>query len=222
MSSFLRQLAGGDHRSIGKANQVAAKVLAEPGRLAEIMSGMRHEDALVRMRCADVAEKVSAVHPEWLAPHKAMILDLAAEAIKQELRWHLAQILPRLDLVGQERQRSVAVMFAYLADPSRIVQVCAMPTLARFAVNDATLRRELAPLLHVREQNGSTAVRARARKLIRWLRNYEREHGDQQSASVAAAAPSIGKAAGQDGADIGALISQQTFIISTGSKMGAD
>jgi hypothetical protein len=73
-----------------------------------------------------VAEKISVARPEWPAPHKAMILDLAAEAIEQELRWHLAQVLPRLDLDGQERQRSMAVMFACLEDPSRIVQVCAM------------------------------------------------------------------------------------------------
>ncbi|MFL5288219.1 MAG: hypothetical protein ACJ8AW_46500 [Rhodopila sp.] len=137
MSSLLRQLAGGDRRSIGKANQVVAQILAGPRHLAEIMSGIGHEDVLVRMRCADVAEKVSVVHPEWLVPYKALILGLAAEATEQELRWHLAQILPRLGLDGQERQGAVAVMFAYLKDHSRIVQASAMQALAEFAANKA-------------------------------------------------------------------------------------
>lgn len=97
MNKLMQQLAGGDRRSIGRSNAVVGKVLKEPGRFAEIIDGMTHSDLLIRMRCADVAEKVSARHPEWLQCYKRRLLGLAASATEQELRWHLAQMLPRLD-----------------------------------------------------------------------------------------------------------------------------
>jgi 23S rRNA (uridine2552-2'-O)-methyltransferase len=60
-----------------------------------------------------------------------------AEALSgraQELRWHLAQMLPRLGL------RGAALMRSYLADPSRIVRAFALTALALFAEEDADLR----------------------------------------------------------------------------------
>jgi hypothetical protein len=62
------------------------------------------------MRSAGAVEKVSSQRPEWLAPHKRVLLDIAARTGEQELRWHLAQMLPRLPLTPAERQRAVALM----------------------------------------------------------------------------------------------------------------
>jgi len=166
MSAFVRALAGGDRRSIGKANSVVRAVLREPQRFAEIIDGLSDDDPLARMRCADVAEKVSLQHPEWLRPYKRRLLALADRAAEQELRWHLAQMLPRLDLDRTQRRRAAAIMRGYLHDKSRIVQTFALQALADLATTDAALRRSVRPLIETLARTGSPAVRARARKLI--------------------------------------------------------
>jgi len=98
MSPLPDELTGGDRRSIGKSNAVVRKLLRDPARFKEIIAGFSHDDPLVRMRCADVAEKVSLKHPQWLQPYKRKLLQLAAHSAEQEMRWHLAQMVPRLGL----------------------------------------------------------------------------------------------------------------------------
>ena len=169
MSSLLVELTGGDRRSIGRSNLIVRMVLDDRKRLAEIINGLSSEDYLVRMRCADVVEKVSLGHPDWLAPHRHTLFDLAAKSTMKELRWHLAQMLPRLDLSRPERNSAIAIMLTYLNDTSRIVRTFAMQTLADLAGSDLTLHRKLLPLFEELAQTDSPAVRARARRLIRRL-----------------------------------------------------
>lgn len=175
MSSLLVELTGGDRRSIGRSNLIVRMVLDDRRRLAEIINGLSSEDYLVRMRCADVVEKVSLVHPgwlvhpDWLAPHRHTLFDLAAKSTMKELRWHLAQMLPRLDLSRPERNSAIAIMLTYLNDTSRIVRTFAMQALADLAGSDLTLHRKLLPLFEELAQTDSPAVRARARRLIRRL-----------------------------------------------------
>ncbi len=169
MSAFLDQLAGGDRRSIGNADVVTRQVLTDPSKLVEIIAGLSAADPLVRMRCADVAEKVSAIHPEWLQPHKEVLIELAAHITQQELRWHLAQMLPRLTLGAAERRVAVKVMFDYLNGPGKIVKTFAMQALADFAQNDRALRGQLRRILVDSLQSGSPAMQARARRLLAGL-----------------------------------------------------
>jgi len=131
---------------------------------------MSHSDPLIRMRSGDVAEKVSRARPEWLASHKRVLLDLARQTTEKELRWHLAQMLPRLPVTPAERRSAVAAMFDYLKDESRIVRTFAMQALADFAERDAKLRTLLLPMLDQLRTTETPAVRARARKLMAQLR----------------------------------------------------
>jgi len=174
MTSLVDSLSGGDRRMIGRSNAVVREVLGHPEAFTEIIRGLSVDDLLIRMRCADVAEKVSRDHPEWLLPHKAALLRLAGATTQQELRWHLAQMLPRLELASEEKRDVVAMMFAYLSDKSRIVKTFAMQALADFAEDDPALRAKLLPLLGHFERTGSPAMRSRARRLKARLRERER------------------------------------------------
>jgi HEAT repeat protein len=174
MSVILDDLKGGDRRSIGKSNLVVSKVLHDPTLFADIIGGISHANPLVRMRAADAAEKVSLIHPEWLGPYKNRLLELAAQATEQELRWHLAQMLPRLDLDPEERTGLFILMRSYLNDRSSIVRTFAMQALADLATHEASSRREIVPLFEELAVTGSPAVRVRARKLIALLRPAQR------------------------------------------------
>ncbi len=81
-------------RSIGSADEVARRTLREPALLAVLIDGMSHHEPLIRMRASDAAEKVSAVRPEWFHPYRDRLLGAIAEIEQQEVRWHVAQILP--------------------------------------------------------------------------------------------------------------------------------
>ena len=83
---ILRELAGGDRRSIGKADRVAALVLKTPSLFGDVIGGFTQDDPLIRMRCADVAEKVSVAHPEWLQPYKVTLLSFASTVQEKEVR----------------------------------------------------------------------------------------------------------------------------------------
>lgn len=170
MSTIIQRLRGGDRRSIGQANAIVRRVLAEPALLSQIIEGLRSDDPIVRMRCADVAEKLSAQEPDWLAPYKRSLLALAKKTTQQEVRWHLAQMLPRLDLTRTQRKSVVRMFTAYLRDESRIVQTFALQGLYDLSAPDPALRKEVRAIIGAHVESGSAAVRTRARRLIAELK----------------------------------------------------
>jgi hypothetical protein len=169
--SLADMLRGGDRRSIGKSNQIAKLVLAEPKRFAELVACLWEEDPLVRMRAADAAEKVSLKRPELLKPHKGELLGLLAEAEQIELRWHLAAIVPRLDLSAPERRLAAAALQHCLEDRSSIVKTFAMQGLVDLARLDPGLRETAKQILEEALLTGTPAMKARARKLLKGLQN---------------------------------------------------
>ncbi len=162
-------LAGGDRRSIGKSNAVAALVLQKPKQFGELIECLWDADPLIAMRAADAAEKASRSQPRLLAPYKAELLGLLAEAAQKEVRWHLAAIIPRLQLIPDERLRAVETLRSYLEDRSSIVKTFAMQGLFDLADHDSELRREIMELLHIHTRAGTAAMHARGRKLMREL-----------------------------------------------------
>ena len=164
-------LRGGDRRSIGRANQIAKFVLAEPKRFTELVECLWDEDPLARMRAADAAEKVTLTRPELLNPHKQELLGLLAEAEQIELRWHLALMAPRLELTSRERQRAAASLQRYLEDRSSIVKTFALQGLADLARQDASLRELAKRAIEESLRTGTAAMKARARKLLKELKN---------------------------------------------------
>jgi hypothetical protein len=166
----LAKLTGGDRRSIGASEEVAADVIRDPTLFDVVFGGMLGDDPLVRMRCADAVEKITATHPEYLQPHKEKLISQVAGVEQQEVRWHVAQMLPRLDLNADERAAAFSVLLGYLNDPSRIVKTFAMQALADLAEDDASLRPRVIDLLEDLTRTGSPAMQSRGRKLLERLR----------------------------------------------------
>jgi hypothetical protein len=171
MKNLLAQLKGGDRRSVRGVREVVDQVMAKPDLFPVLMGGMTDPDPLIRMRCADAVEKISAVRPEYLTPYKKEVIRLAGIAEQQEVRWHVAQLLSRLDLSWTERRRAVVILKEYLSDNSRIVKTFAMQALADIAVVDTELRPPIVKLLKRLTQAGSPAMKSRGRKLLVRLRN---------------------------------------------------
>ena len=79
-------------------------------------------------------------HPELLQPYKGKILRRVALIDQQEVRWHVAQILPRLRLTHKERDLAVSILLTYLENKSSIVKTFTMQALADLASQSPRLR----------------------------------------------------------------------------------
>ena len=169
MIDILARLQGGDRRSIGRSDEVVADVLAAPELFGELFTGMTGDDPLVRMRAADAVEKITLLHPEYLQPLKSELLQEVARVRQQEVRWHVAQMLPRLELSHAERLEAMQILSSYLADKSRIVQTFSLQAMADLAEQDADLRQQVISILEAAAKSGSPAVKSRVKKLLRKL-----------------------------------------------------
>lgn len=163
----VEKLAGTDRRSIGLADEVASEIATNQTLFDEVFRALFVDDEVIRMRAADAVEKASRKAAQRLLPHKKTILDALPEIDQSEVRWHLAQILPRLPLTPSEKKRTVAILKAHLHDKSAIVRVNALEALATLAVGDEELETEVLRLLFTTAESGTPAERARARKLLK-------------------------------------------------------
>jgi len=172
-NDIVDQLSGGDRRSIGRSAEVVADVLANPGLFGQLVEGMLHADPLVRMRAADAAEKVTAAHPEYLDSYKDRLIHEIARVPQQEVRWHAAQMLSRLELDPPEQNQIVEILYTYLDDPSRIVKTFAMQALADIALQNLAMRPEITARIEELTRTGSPAMQSRGKKLLYRLRQAE-------------------------------------------------
>ncbi len=98
------------------------------------------EDALVCMRAADALEKICRDNATLVQSHKGPLLALLAETTQQEVKWHLAVIVPRLQLTASECREAAKTLQTYLEDHSSIVKTSAMQGLADLTEQHASLR----------------------------------------------------------------------------------
>ncbi|MFQ5812528.1 MAG: hypothetical protein ACE5I2_04980 [Anaerolineae bacterium] len=169
MDNVLKKLTGGDRRSIGRANEVVVDVLNDPTLFEVVFHGMLSDDPIIRMRSADAVEKITASHPEYLQPYKTKLIQQVAKVEQQEVRWHVAQMVPRLELSQEEQAVVVEILLNYLNDKSKIVKTFSMQALADLAEQDANLRSQVIPLLEELTRTGSPAMKSRGRKLLEKL-----------------------------------------------------
>ena len=166
MTNILSKLRGGDRRSIGNVDTVVVAVKKKPGLFKNLVSGLFDPDAIIRMRAADAMEKISAGNPRLLQPYKSKLVGLAQQTHQQELRWHLAQMIPRLDLTPQETNTVTGIFVDYLADDSKIVVTFAMQALSDLATKKGSVSTRVLDALENLTQTGSPAIRARGKKLL--------------------------------------------------------
>ena len=173
MVDILGKLSGGDRRSIGRVDDVVADVGADPALFGPLIEGLLDRDPLIRMRAADAVEKITRDHPQYLSPYRGLLLGPAAAVEQQEVKWHIAQMIPRLELSEAHVRRAKEILLGYLGDPSRIVKTEAMQALTHLAELDPTLRQQVVGLLQNLTSTGSPAMRSRGRRLLARLASLQ-------------------------------------------------
>lgn len=118
-------------------------------------------DPVVRMRAADAVEKITRRRPDLLRELEDRVLTQVAAIDQAEVRWHVAQPVPRLALTPLRRVRAITILRGFLADDSRIVRAFAMQALADLAEHDEQMRAWVLPLLAELTRIGTPAMRSR-------------------------------------------------------------
>jgi hypothetical protein len=167
-------LEGKGRIATGRAEEVAALVLAQPPRVEKILECLWDDDPGVVNRAAQALERVTRKgEPRLLArlnSWKTSLLGLLAEAVENKLRWHLAFIVPRLRLTRLECDRAAAVLQSWLEDESSsIVKTMALQGLVDLTRQEPALLPTVLDLLRVHGRSGTPAMRARSRILLKDL-----------------------------------------------------
>jgi len=161
------RLARGDRRTTGDAPSVADEVSADPERLPELVECLFVPSPGIRMRAADALERVSRVRPRDLDAYTDRLLTEVAAIDQAEVRWHVAQILPRLTLDDTQRWRAAALMAQWFGHvESRIVRTSALQAMVDLAENDAGLRELAAEMMRAALHSGVPSLAARARRIL--------------------------------------------------------
>ena len=163
-------LSGGDLRSVGHVDAVVAYVGNDPDRFSELMTGLTDDRPVVRMRSADAIEKVTRRHPNLLQAYQVSLFQQLQIATQQEVRWHLAQLMPRLTWTGDEASGIVHVLTDWIAtETSNIVIVNSLQAMFDLSAVHPQHRDELKALLESQLEAGSPAVKSRSKKLLQKL-----------------------------------------------------
>lgn len=165
--SILKDLSGGDKRSIGNSNRIVSEVIKNHKLFKEVFDCMLSEDPIVRLRSADAVEKITALHPDWLHPFKQKLIYEISKIEQKEIQWHVAQMLPRLNLTETEYRDVVKILITYTElGHSSIVRTFAMQALVDIAKEKADLGGRVFQLVEGLVKSGTPAMKSRGRKLL--------------------------------------------------------
>ncbi len=166
MNRIEKLLSIGDLRTAGKSEVVVKQVLSNPKLFGDVVNAILIENPGLRMRSSDAVEKITRDHPEWLKPYKKLFLSKIANINQKEVRWHTAQILPRLNLTKKEREMVYELMQSYLKDESSIVKAFAMQALTDIAIQDSSYVGMVRKQVKRLTKEGTPAMRSRGKKLL--------------------------------------------------------
>ena len=173
MTDLLQKLTGGDRRSLGQAAEVTEEVLANPALLPEILDGIWGDDKLIRSRAAHVLRHAGIANPPLIASHKATILERMPLIDQWEVREQFCILLPHLPLTSQDINKIFPILQQFLNDKSSIVRTCAMQAMVDLATIDSALIARITPIIVQLTEQGTAAMRARGRKLLKTLEKLQ-------------------------------------------------
>ncbi len=165
---MLQKLSGGDLRSIEKADLIADEIKNQTD-FDNLFNCLYSDDRLIVMRAADAIEKITVKRVDFLCGHKQEILAFSKHADNIEFKWHLALLLPRLSLSGNEYSNIWELLSSWLLDPteSKIVRANSIQALFELSEQNTTAKEKLNSILIEVEKENIPSLLARIRKIRR-------------------------------------------------------
>jgi hypothetical protein len=163
---FEDQLKGGDLRSLGISNEIAASI-HEQASFDNLFACFYHPDRLVAMRSIDAVEKITRQAPQYLQPHKTELTALIHQACTKEFKWHLPLLIVRLHLSETEYGDVWTTLTSWALDrnESRIVRVNAIQGLHDLLKQHPDLKTDYNQTIETLNNEKVPSIRARISKL---------------------------------------------------------
>lgn len=168
MKTFKHLLSGGDRRSLGRA-PIVLKSLKNEKDLNQLFQLIHSNDRTVAMRAIDTLEKATRLNPSFLFTHGNDLVDFGRFTSNKEIKWHVAQLLPRITWSPSQYQRVFALLNYWTSNPneSKIVRANALE--AMYDLCRQTTNKRVKVLfrnaLRKAERNRVPSIAARARKI---------------------------------------------------------
>jgi len=165
MEFIEKYLQGGDLRSIGISEKLL-KLIKNQKDFDILFNYLNNSNRLISMRAADAIEKITIKHPQYLKSHKKEILQLTSKPIEKELKWHLALLIPRLNLTIKEieGQWEILQTWASNTSESKIVRVNSLQALYELSNKSPDLILEFNTIINQIESEKIPSINARIRK----------------------------------------------------------
>jgi len=164
--NFHIYLSGGDLRSIGKSGELV-KLIRTQKDFDSLFAYLRNSDRIIAMRAADVIEKLSASKPQFLVSHADEILELASLNKEKEIKWHIAQIIPRIKIDKRQKRKATEILFRWAKniEESKIVRANSLQSLFELCKDDIDLFGQLKKTFEVIKQENIPSLNARIKQL---------------------------------------------------------
>jgi hypothetical protein len=163
-------LSGSDLRSIANSNQLVLSIRTQRD-FDKLFRLLFSSNRLIVMRAADAIEKITINHRGFLNKHLNEVFQLCAKVENKELKWHLALLLPRFPLNGEDALDAWRIASNWALDKtnSRIVRVNAIQTLFELTKQNSRLGKDLNGILSELGTENIPSVAARIRKIKKFI-----------------------------------------------------
>jgi len=170
MIEFEKLLSGGDLRSTGKGDAVISKIKNQQD-FDNLFKFLFHHNRIVVMHAADTIEKITIKDPQYLPKHKTELIELFYMAKNKELKWHLAVLVPRLNLNKIEFGKIWDAMTNWAIDKtnSRLVRVGAVQGLFEMVKQQSGLIKDFTLTMFELEKENIPSINARIRNIRKQL-----------------------------------------------------
>jgi hypothetical protein len=155
----------GPEAALGEMVEAAFGAEGEVVR-GELVRLLRDDDKAVVERAARTLKKIAERDGAALFAWRKKLLEEAFRAVDVRVQWNLTIVLGKLPLRGADKALAVELMYERLRDKSGLNRTMAMQALMDLSAQDAGLRARVMPIVMEFVENGTPAMRARARKLL--------------------------------------------------------
>lgn len=169
-TNFAHLLLGKDLRKLGNTHKAVAAV-CDQHSFDQLFALLFHHERPLVMRAADAVEKITISNKHYLLPHKNQLLSILRSADHKELKWHVAQLLPRIPLSVEEAREVWFMLKHWCLNPneSRIVRVNALQGMFDLSLILPELKDDFVHTLRKIEHETVPSLQARMRKLKKKL-----------------------------------------------------
>jgi hypothetical protein len=154
------------------AYELVAAALGAGGKAVQLalIRSLASSDKRKAEQAARTLKKIAEADRVALNHLRKQLFREALRAEDVRVQWNLTLVIGRLPLKGSDKAFAVDLMFERLSDASGLNRTLALQALMDLSEDDSALRARVLPLVRKALEDGTPAMQARARKLLKLKR----------------------------------------------------